>query len=153
MVDTNEIKSVGRPSIYEERVKARLSQIKRWKQSGLTDKEIAAKTGIALRTLVKYKWEYKELRDALTLPVPSDEERAALEARVHLNHQKSFHSFMSFIPNRATDEERLKLFQRILECSTLASFSTYREILDKQEALEKESLANRQKISDEGLPF
>lgn len=148
-----ESKVLGRPSIYEERVKARLPQIKYWKQNGLTDKEIAAKTGVALRTLVKYKWEHQELREALMPPMPSEEEQAALEARIHLNHQKSFNSFMSFIPNRASEEERIKLFGKILECASLSTFPTFRKMLDKQEELEKKLMAETQEISDEGLPF
>lgn len=55
----------GRKSKYPE-VQKRIPEIMAWRrQDGLSEKDVAAKLGIAPSTLEKYKTEYPEFRDAL----------------------------------------------------------------------------------------
>ncbi len=55
----------GRKSKYEEYVRPRLEDIKKWAESGATEKEISTALGIALSTFSDYKTKYSELTDAL----------------------------------------------------------------------------------------
>lgn len=55
----------GRKSKYDEYVKPKLNDIKKWAESGATEKEISTALGIALSTFSDYKNKYSELSDAL----------------------------------------------------------------------------------------
>ena len=55
----------GRKSKYPE-VQKRIPEIMTWRrQEGLSEKDVAAKLGISVSTLEKYKTEHKEFADAL----------------------------------------------------------------------------------------
>lgn len=56
---------VGRRSKYDEYVRPRLKEIKKWAESGATEKEMCDALGIALSTFNEYKSKYTELTDAL----------------------------------------------------------------------------------------
>lgn len=55
----------GRKSKYETYVQPKLEDIKKWAESGATEKEISTALGIALSTFSDYKNKYSELSDAL----------------------------------------------------------------------------------------
>ena len=55
----------GRKSKYDEYVKPKLEEIKKWAESGATEKEICTALGIALSTFYDYKNKYSELSNAL----------------------------------------------------------------------------------------
>lgn len=61
----NKKSSVGRPGDYEQKVKPRLSEIKKWSSEGATKEEIAKKLNIGKSTFMEYQKQFLELKDAL----------------------------------------------------------------------------------------
>lgn len=55
----------GRKSVYEEKIKSRFDDIKKWKENGANERQIANALGIAYSTFNKYKASNKELVDLL----------------------------------------------------------------------------------------
>jgi len=58
-------KKMGRPSKYESKWKDRLVQIEGWAKEGLTDKEIADKMDIGIRTLYEWKVKFPDFSQSL----------------------------------------------------------------------------------------
>lgn len=56
-------KKAGRKSAYEQKIKPRLSEIKKWLEKGVTEKSIAKKLGISYSTFNKYKVEKTEFAE------------------------------------------------------------------------------------------
>lgn len=56
---------MGRKSKYETDVKARFDEIKKWLETGATEKEIAKNLGIANSTFMDYKNKFPEFSDFL----------------------------------------------------------------------------------------
>ena len=54
-----------RMSMYEKKVKPKLDIIQGWARNGLTLDDIAHNLGISRGSLLKYKYKYKELNDAI----------------------------------------------------------------------------------------
>lgn len=55
----------GRKNKYDEYVKPRLDEIRKWAAAGATEKEMCAALGVALSSFNEYKKNYSELTDAL----------------------------------------------------------------------------------------
>lgn len=56
---------MARPSKYDEKVKKRFREIRKWVQAGATEKEIAKNLGINKSTFIEYKKKYPELSDLI----------------------------------------------------------------------------------------
>ena len=55
----------GRKPKYDDYVKPRLNEIKRWAAAGATEKEICVALGVSVSSFNEYKNKYSELSDAL----------------------------------------------------------------------------------------
>lgn len=108
----------GRKSKYPE-VQKKIPQIRIWRsQDGLTEKEVAAKLGIAPSTLEKYKTEYPEFAEALK------EARQEIVANTFAALYKRAKGY--------TYEEK-KVYTRQEEAEDGYKEVTYTEITEKQE--------------------
>lgn len=56
---------VGRKSIYEEKIKSRFKDIKKWLEGGATERQVAKALGVAYSTFNKYKVEKMEFKELL----------------------------------------------------------------------------------------
>lgn len=144
---------MGRPSWWESKVLPRLDEVAELKRIGTPEIKIAEKLGIGERTFFLYKKEYPELRQALVPGPLSEEAKAELRARNQKNHERAFGRSRSFIQNRANDEERLALFDEILEHSGTSAMLEIRKKLEAMEEVMTKIAAEEIVISDEGLPF
>lgn len=59
------MKKGGRPSKYDNDVKPRFKEIKKWLEIGATDKEIAENLGINKATICEYKKKYPEFNELI----------------------------------------------------------------------------------------
>lgn len=55
----------GRKNVYEEKIKSRFEDIKKWVEQGVTEKSIAKQLGIAYSTFNKYKMEKMEFMELI----------------------------------------------------------------------------------------
>lgn len=55
---------MGRP-LYEEKVLSRFDEIRKWRESGQTEKNIVKLLGISVGTFERYKLQHSELRELL----------------------------------------------------------------------------------------
>lgn len=74
---------MGRKSKYQTDVKVRFNEIKKWIESGATEREIAKKLGIAMSTFSDYKNKYSEFSEFLkeNRKQPVEEIKAAMLKR------------------------------------------------------------------------
>lgn len=74
---------MGRKSKYETDVKVRFKEIKKWLESGATEKEIARNLGIAMSTFSDYKNKFSEFSEFLknNRKQPVEEIKAAMLKR------------------------------------------------------------------------
>lgn len=103
---------------YDE-VKKRIPEIMQWRrQDGLTEKDVAAKLGIHVTTLIKYKELYPEFREAM-----------------HLAKQAIISDTFAALLKRAKgyDYEEKKVYTRQEETADGPKQVTYTEITKKHE--------------------
>ncbi len=58
-------KKMGRPSLYHTLVAPRLDDVRYWSRTGVYEKDMAERLGVARQTFVEYKQLFPDLADAL----------------------------------------------------------------------------------------
>lgn len=104
-----------RKSKYESHIAPYLEEIKKWRAERLSIASIAKKLSIGLETLNRARAIHPELEEALKAPELSEKELFERGRKERLNRAKYYNSTLSFIRNHATEEERYKILELILQ--------------------------------------
>lgn len=104
-----------RKSKYESHIAPYLEEIKNWRAERLSIAAIAKKLSIGLETLNRARATHPELEEALKAPELSEKEIFERGRKERLNRAKYYNSTLSFIRNHATEEERYKILELILQ--------------------------------------
>lgn len=123
-----------RKSKYESHIAPYLEDIKKWRAERLSIASIAKKLSIGLETLNRARAVHPELEEALKAPELTRGELFEKKRNERLNRAKYYNSTLSFIRNHATQEERYKIIQTVLN-----------KTMDQDELDKISNLVNKQK--------
>lgn len=114
-----------RPNQYHTLIAPKLEEIKQLRQEGLSIAKIATSIGATVDQLGHYRKTFKELEDALSVPL---EPKVSSERKAKYNRKKNYNSLRSFIRTQSTKDERAEYFRLILEKADKAEIETYRQM-------------------------
>lgn len=123
-----------RKSKYESHIAPYLEDIKKWRAERLSIASIAKELSIGLETLNRARAVHPELEEALKAPELTRGELFEKQRNERLNRAKYYNSTLSFIRNHATQEERYKIIQTVLN-----------KTMDQDELDKISNLVNKQK--------
>lgn len=110
---------MARPArAYEEKVKPRLKEIRKWRNEDVSVLEVARRLGVT-QTLLNAKAKvYPELAQALKTRPLTEEELKRKAENAHSNRRRTLGSARSFFRNHATLEEKQGVIDVIFEKAT-----------------------------------